>query len=64
MQIGDTQIIYCRDCKFYGVGEEGIKDCLNPYGLYLSKEFDFCSLAEFKSNSRGEPDEGRLNARG
>ena len=64
MQTGDTQIIYCRDCKFYGVGEEGIKDCLNPYGLFLSKEFDFCSLAKLKSNSREEPDEGWFNAHG
>ena len=48
MQIGDTQIIYCRNCKFYGVGEEGVKDCLNPYGLFLSKEFDFLQLSRVK----------------
>lgn len=64
MQIGDTQIIYCRNCKFYGVGEEGVKDCLNPHGLFFPKEFDFCSLAELKSNSEGEQNKSWLNARG
>lgn len=64
MQTGERQIIYCRDCKFYGVGEEGVKDCLNPCGLFLSKEFDFCSLAELKSNSEGEQNKSWLNARG
>lgn len=48
MQTGERQIIYCRDCKFYGVGEEGVKDCLNPYGLFLSKEFDFLQLSRVK----------------
>ena len=64
MQTGERQIIYCRDCKFYGVGEEGVKACLNPYGLFLSKEFDFCSLAELISNSEGDQNESWLNARG
>lgn len=51
MQTGNeipAGVVCCRDCKFYGVIEDGIKDCLNPYGLYLSKEWDFCSLAILK----------------
>lgn len=61
MQIGEKQIIYCRDCKFYRVGEGGVKGCLNPLGLLIAKEFDFCSLAELKSN---EQNKSWLNARG
>ena len=46
MQNGERQIIYCQDCKFYGVGGGGAKGCLNPFGLLIAEEFDFCSLAE------------------
>ena len=64
MQNGERQIIYCRDCKFYGVGGGGAKGCLNPLGLLIAEEFDFCSLAELKSNSEGEQNKSWLNARG
>lgn len=64
MQNGERQIIYCQDCKFYGVGGGGAKGCLNPFGLLIAEEFDFCSLAELKSNSEGKQNKSWLNARG
>lgn len=64
MQNGERQIIYCRDCKSYGVGGGGAKGCLNPFGLLIAEEFDFCSLAELKSNSEGKQNKSWLNARG
>lgn len=45
-------------------GEGGVKGCLNPFGLLIAEEFDFCSLAELKSNSEGEQNKSWLNARG
>lgn len=64
MQNGERQIIYCRDCKFYGVGGGDAKGCLNPFGLLIAEEFDFCSLAELQSNREEEQNKSWLNDRG
>ena len=44
------ELVQCKDCKHYHTMEEGFKDCINPLGIDMPQEGDFCSYGERKDN--------------
>ena len=45
-----VEVVRCKYCKHFHTMEEGFQDCINPYGIDLPSEFDYCSYGERKDN--------------
>ena len=41
-------VVRCKDCKSYHTMQEGFKDCINPFGIDMPENNDFCSYGERK----------------
>lgn len=43
-------VVRCKDCEYFGLNDENVPYCLNPFGLDDPEQMDYCSYAEELKN--------------
>ena len=41
--IDAVPVVRCRDCKYFGLNDENVPYCSNPFGLYDPEPNGFCN---------------------